>query len=125
MTDLHQPDSRKVVVIGPCASGKTSLTNRLRDLGYDAYVCGQEHSEIVNLWKRLAPDVLIALDIDLETLRRRRSATWSHRIFERQLERLRCGFEHADLVVDAASTDEDDVLRQVVDWLAIDHGHPR
>ena len=110
-------DPRRIVVIGPCAAGKTTLATRLRELGYDARVSGQEHSEIVNLWARLEPHVLIGLRIGLETLRGRRSATWSDRIYARQLERLRPGYEHADLVIDADANDEAAVLATVVSWL--------
>ena len=117
MAESRQHDTRRVVVIGPCASGKTSLTTRLQALGYDARACGQEHSEIPGLWRRQQPDVLIGLRIDLETLRSRRSSTWSHRIYERQLDRLRSGFEHADLVIDCAAIDQEAVVQTVVRWL--------
>lgn len=117
MAEPHQHDTRRVVVIGPCASGKTSLTTRLQKLGYDARACGQEHSEISELWRHLHPDVLIGLHIDLETLRKRRSATWSDRIYGRQIDRLRSGFERADLVVECDSIDQETVVRQVIRWL--------
>jgi len=57
-------DPRRVVVVGPCASGKSSLVAALAALGYDARVCGQEHSIIRELWRHSAPDVLIALAVD-------------------------------------------------------------
>jgi hypothetical protein len=117
MTEPRHLDTRRVVVIGPCASGKTSLTTRLQSLGYDARACGQEHSEIPDLWQHLNPDVLIGLHIDLETLRKRRSASWSDRIYTRQIERLRTGFERADLVIDCDSIDQEMVARQVIGWL--------
>jgi hypothetical protein len=110
-------DQRRIVVIGPCASGKTTLSARLRALGYDARACGQEHSEIPNLWQRLEPDVLIGLRLDLETLRRRRSAGWSSRLYARQLERLRSGYDHADLVIDADRNDQESVLEAALRWL--------
>ena len=54
-------ESRKIVVVGPCAAGKSTLVTALRELGYDAHVSGQEHSEIAMLWQHSQPDVLIAL----------------------------------------------------------------
>lgn len=118
----RQPDRRRVVVIGPCASGKTSLTKRLRAQGFDARACGQEHSEISELWRHMAPDVLIGLRIDLQTLRERRSSgTWSGAIYARQQERLASGYAHADLVIDCDAVGQDDVEREVVDWLRL-HG---
>lgn len=112
------PDPRRIVVIGPCASGKTSLTSRLQRLGYDAFACGQEHSEIAELWKHQQPDVVIGLRIELETLRRRRSREWSEAIYDRQMTRLESGFRNADLLVDCDVLDQDAVAGRVVTWLA-------
>ena len=110
-------DPRRIVVIGPCASGKTSLTARLQRLGYDAHACGQEHSDIPGLWRHLAPDVVIGLRIELDTLRRRRAPGWSGEIYARQIGRLRSAYAHAHLVVDADTIDQDTVLAEVVGWL--------
>ncbi|HEV2127061.1 MAG TPA: hypothetical protein VGR22_00405 [Thermomicrobiales bacterium] len=117
MDTTHAPDPRRIVVIGPCGSGKTTLSHRLRALGFDAHACGQEHSEIPELWAHQEPEVLVGLRIDLKTLRRRRSASWSDRLYAKQLERLRSGYDHADLVIDADVNDEDAVLDAVLSWL--------
>jgi epoxyqueuosine reductase QueG len=116
-----KPDSRRIVVIGPCASGKTTLVARLKDLGYDAHACGQEHSEITELWRHLNPAVVIGLQIDLDTLRQRRSATWSDRLYARQLTRLESGYDRADMLIDCDTFNADEVIRQVVDWLVKTH----
>lgn len=113
----RQRDRRRIVVIGPCASGKTTLTRHLQERGYDARACGQEHSEIRDLWQHADPDVLVGLKIALQTLRDRRSATWSARLYERQLERLQSGYDHADLIIDADRHGPDAVLKQVLTWL--------
>ncbi len=125
MDEPHQPDHRRVVVIGPCASGKTTLAQRLQALGFDARACGQEHSEIRELWRHLEPDVLIGLRIDLETLRDRRSSgSWSGRVYARQQERLASGYAQADLVLDCHALDQEEVERNVVEWLRGDAGSP-
>jgi hypothetical protein len=105
---------RRVVVVGPCASGKTTLVGGLRSLGYQAVVCGQEHSEISSLWRRSAPDVLIALDVDLETIRRRRGQTWPAVIYERQRQRLAEAMAAADLILDVSNMSEVAVLARVL-----------
>ncbi|MDQ4044197.1 MAG: hypothetical protein M3173_01940, partial [Chloroflexota bacterium] len=69
------------------------------------------------LWAHQEPEVLVGLRIDLKTLRRRRSASWSDRLYAKQLERLRSGYDHADLVIDADVNDEDAVLVAVLGWL--------
>ncbi|HKG26375.1 MAG TPA: hypothetical protein VKB09_12045 [Thermomicrobiales bacterium] len=101
----HRP--LRVVVVGPCASGKSTLADRLRSHGYDAYVCAQEHSEISTLWRHLDPDAVIALDVDLATVRRRRGADWPEAIFREQLRRLTAARAAADVTIDTASLDPD------------------
>jgi hypothetical protein len=118
---MRQPDPRRIVVIGPCASGKTSLTTRLQRLGYDALACGQEHSEIADLWRHQQPDVVIGLRIGLDTLRQRRSREWPEGIYGRQLSRLETGYRNADLLIDCDAIDQELVMNQVVAWL---HDHP-
>lgn len=119
MDASQQPDRRRVVIIGPCASGKTSLTRRLQKRGFDARACGQEHSEIRELWRHMQPDVLIGLRIDLDTLRERRSSgTWSGTIYARQQARLASGYANADLVIDCDAVDQDDVEQSVLVWLS-------
>jgi dephospho-CoA kinase len=121
-----RPNRCRVVVVGPCASGKSTLVGGLRSLGYQAVVCGQEHSEISSLWRRSAPDVLIALDVDLETVRRRRGLTWSAAIYDRQRQRLAEAMAAADLVLDASTLTEAAVLARVLRTLElIDPGNGR
>ena len=93
----------RVVVVGPCASGKSTLVRGLRGLGYDAAVCAQEHSDIPTLWRHRHPDVVIALDVDLETLRRRRGAEWPEAIYRTQLRRLAAARSAAAVVLDSAA----------------------
>ena len=111
-------DRRRVVVVGPCASGKSTLVQRLRALGFDAVACGQEHSEIAALWRRGDPDVLIALDLDLATLRRRRGADWPERIYADQRRRLATARAAADIVIDAGALSADQVVAATVAVLA-------
>lgn len=114
-------DTRRIVVVGPCASGKTTLTHHLRELGFDAKVCGQEHSAIQNLWKQLQPDVLIALNIDLGTLRKRRHSSWPERLYWVQHQRLRSAFGAADLSIDSSATSTERVVETVLTWI---EAHP-
>lgn len=118
-----RPNRCRVVVVGPCASGKTTLVGGLRSLGYQAVVCGQEHSEISSLWRRSAPDVLIALDADLATIRRRRGHSWSAAIYERQRQRLAEAMAAADLVLDVSKLSEAAVLARVLRLLELVNAH--
>lgn len=106
--------SPKVVIVGPCASGKTTLARLLRERGVDAYVCGQEHSIVRDLWRRQNPDVVVALDVDLETVRARRGDDWSAAIFEEQRRRLQDAMNAADLVIDTARVGPEDAANLVL-----------
>lgn len=110
--------SRRIVVVGPCASGKTTLVAALRRLGYPATVCGQEHSEIPTLWQHSAPDLVVALDVDLATLRRRRGEEWPEWLFLVQRRRLHAATTAAALRIDTSALDEAEVVRRVVAALA-------
>jgi len=108
----------RVVVVGPCASGKTTLVLNLQAMGVDARVSGQEHSAIRNLWRRLEPDVLIALDLDLETLRERRGSTWPADLYGVQHARLEGAFDSADILIDTSRTSEAVVLEAAMEVVA-------
>lgn len=106
-------DRRRIVVVGPCASGKTTLTRALTQAGYDARACGQEHSGVPDLWRRMEGDVLIALDVDIETLRARRGESWPATLLDRQHERLAQAYAAADLVLDSTRIDQRGVYAAV------------
>ncbi|MDQ3657026.1 MAG: hypothetical protein M3457_18380 [Chloroflexota bacterium] len=108
----------RVVVVGPCASGKTTLVRNLQAMGVDARVSGQEHSAIRNLWQRLEPDVLIALDLDLETLRERRGPTWPAGLYGVQHARLEGAFDSANMLIDTSRTPEAEVLDAAMEAIA-------
>jgi dephospho-CoA kinase len=122
--DSHKPNpvSPRIVVVGRCASGKTTLAANLEELGVTVRVCGQEHSSIRNLWMRMDPEILIALDVDLETLRSRRHPSWPEALYETQRDRLQGAFDAADVVIDTSATSEQGVVEQVLQ--AIDTHRP-
>ena len=109
--------SPRIVVVGPCASGKSTLVSRLKDLGFEAHAVAQEHSAIRELWKRKNPDVLIALDVSLDVVRARRSPTWLEAVYERQHERLASAYAAADLTIDTDKHDADEMVAIVCNWL--------
>jgi hypothetical protein len=106
-------DSPRVVVVGPCASGKSTLVENLRAAGIDARVSGQEHSAIRDLWRRLEPDLLVYLDVDLDTIRLRRSPHWPEQLYVLQHTRLHGARETADLVIDTSVTSAEETTAQV------------
>jgi adenylate kinase family enzyme len=111
--------SPRIVVVGPCASGKSTLAAGLREHGYDALVSGQEHSEVPTLWRRPEPDVVIALRVDLSAIRRRRDdRAWPGWLLERQRQRLRQATAAAGIVIDTSHRDAQTVLNDALSQLA-------
>jgi hypothetical protein len=94
----HSP---RVVVVGPCASGKTTLVGNLRPLGYNIKSCVQEHSLTPQLWKRFSKaELLVFLDAELSTISRRQNRSdWTQRRLDDQRQRLADARANCDLYV--------------------------
>lgn len=110
-------DAGKIVVVGPCASGKTTLVRALRERGFDAHVSGQEHSEIAALWRRSEPDVLVALEVDIDAVRQRRGGAWPEWLHDLQVRRLSAAAAAADLTIDTSGLDARAMIDEVVAFL--------
>lgn len=107
----------RVVVVGVCASGKTTLVNRLRKLGIDAHNVAQEHSGIKTLWRKKEPHVLVMLDATLATIRKRRNVPWGEERLISQRERLVDARSHAQLFIQTDSIGKEDVVQQVLSYI--------
>jgi hypothetical protein len=115
----------RIKVVGPCASGKSSLAVRLRALGYEAGSAAQDHSYVPDMWQRLnPPDLLVYLDVSLAEARRRGrlGMGWDQEYRDRQNERLRHARAHCDLYLSTDGLSEEEVLERVVEFL---EGHRR
>lgn len=105
----------KVALVGPCASGKTTLGKRLRPLGYIVVEPAQEHSSVPELYRRSRPDVVVFLDASWETLHARRGERFG--IIRAQRTRLAQAQERCDIYVNTDDLSADDVLRLVLERL--------
>src|SRR5829696_8345866 len=114
---IASTESRKVVVVGPCAAGKSTLVTALRALGYNAHVSGQEHSEIATLWQHSQPDVLIALEADITAVRDRRGDSWPEWLHDLQVRRLAAASRAADLAIDTTLLSTQAVVARVIAYL--------
>ena len=108
----------RIAVVGPCASGKTALAERLQDLGYAARECTQEHSYVPTMWQKISkPDALIYLDATFSTIAGRRSIDWSEEylaILDRRLSHAR---QHCDLYIQTDGLSEEEVLERALEFL--------
>jgi hypothetical protein len=103
----------KIVIVGPCAAGTTTLAEGLRRLGYDTHPCAQEHSYVPDMWRMSSPDVLIYLDATMETIRRRRKVSWDERHLEAERGRLAHARQHCDLYLPTDDLSREQVLERV------------
>ena len=92
-------DAPRIVVVGPCAAGKTTLVNNLRPRGYNIRSCAQEHSCVPQLWKRFSKaEILIFLDAELPTIaRRQQRSDWTQAHLDEQRLWLAHARAHCDL----------------------------
>lgn len=108
----------RIAVVGPCASGKTALVERLRKLGYEAHECVQEHSYVPTMWQKISrPDVLIYLDASLAVVAERRPADWSEEYLAKLNRRLAHARQHCHLYIQTDGLSEEEVLERALDFL--------
>ncbi len=105
-------------VVGPCASGKTSLIAGLNRLGYRTRHIAQEHSYVKEMWQRLTnPDVLVFLDASYPVTCRRRRLDWTEAEYAEQQRRLSHARQNADLFIDTDGLSVDQVIGRVVEFV--------
>jgi deoxyadenosine/deoxycytidine kinase len=107
-------------VVGPCGSGKSTLTEALDRLGYSTRHIAQEHSYVKDMWLRLTnPDVLIFLQASFPTTRERKKKMihWTQADYEEQQRRLSHALAHADLILDTDPLSIQDVLEQTLAFI--------
>lgn len=89
-----------IVVVGVCASGKTTLLIGLRELGYRVRSFAQEHSVSSTTWRRLKPDFLILLNCRFKTVQARKRISWGPARLLEQNTLLADARQSADLIVE-------------------------
>lgn len=114
---MVEPNRPRIALVGPCASGKSTLARSLRELGYEVREPAQEHSMVQDMWQRLThPDILIFLDVTLETIlaRGRQGNIWKPAYLAEQHRRLAHAREHCDLYIRTDALEPAEILARVV-----------
>lgn len=110
----------RIGVVGPCASGKSTLISGLRLRGYQVKHIAQEHSYVQDMWKRLTnPDVLIYLDVSYPNSSARRKIDWSEAEYAEQVRRLSHARANADFYLNTDDLTIEEVFEQVMIYLTI------
>jgi cytidylate kinase len=105
-------------VVGPCASGKTTLIAGLRQRGYFVKHIAQEHSYVKDMWKRITnPDLLIYLDVSFSASCVRRNMDWTEKEYLEEIHRLRDARANADFYLHTDGLSIKDVFNQVCAYL--------
>jgi deoxyadenosine/deoxycytidine kinase len=114
------PPAPGIAVVGPCAAGKSTLIENLKQNGYTARHIAQEHSYVPDMWQVLAkPDILIYLDVSYAVSKRRQKIEhWKPAIYQKQVDRLAHARSHADLVIHTDDQSPDEISAQVLEYLA-------
>jgi dienelactone hydrolase len=113
--------SPRIVVVGVCSSGKSTLVRALRERGFSVFACAQEHSGVPYLWQRSEPDVLVYLDASIHTIRQRRRAKWRQAMLDEERHRLAHAREHCDLYIPTDGLSPHDVASRVITFLNNHH----
>jgi hypothetical protein len=103
----------RVMIVGVCSSGKSTLEAGLSALGFEAHTCAQEHSYVPGMWQTTRPDVLVYLDVSVDTLRRRGEGELSAADLDDQRHLLAHARAHADLYLRTDKFSAEQVLRKV------------
>ena len=108
-------NARTIAIVGPCASGKTTLAEGLQAHGYNARQIAQEHSYVQDMWKQITdPDVLVYLDASFETCTERKKLNWKQKEFNEQVRRLSHARENCDLYFFTDDLAQDEILSHVL-----------
>jgi len=116
---MTSSDSKPTIgIVGPCGSGKTTLTRSLEQHQIIVRHIAQEHSYVADMWQRIShPTLLIFLNVSFKNATKRRKLKWTLPEFEEQLHRLRHAREHANLVLETDQMSPDEVLNAVLRFI--------
>ena len=127
---MNEDDSHsdlQIVVVGPCAAGKSTLVGNLRPKGYKIKACAQEHSFIPQLWAKLSKaDILIFLDAALPIIAQRQKRNdWTQAALDEQHRRLAYARACCDLYFGTDDLTREQVAERVERFLQARGVKPR
>ncbi len=116
--DISPAKKSVIGIVGPCASGKSTLITALKNDLIEFRHIAQEHSYVPNMWKRLTnPDVLIFLDASYPVTCQRRNLNWTEAEYAEQHRRLAHARQNADCYIFTDDLKPEEVQNRVVGFL--------
>lgn len=110
-----------IAIVGPCASGKSTLVEGLRLHGLQARQIAQEHSYVPAMWQILTrPRVLVYLHASYPACTSRKQLNWTEKEYQAQLARLAHARQYCDILVETDALSPEQVLQAVLAGLG--HG---
>ena len=107
-----------IAIVGPCASGKSTLAIRLVAEGYRAHQIAQEHSYVPDMWQIFsAPDILIFLDSTFEDSQRRKPLDWTQQDHAEQQRRLAHARKYCDIYINTTGLTAEVVAQRALSEL--------
>jgi deoxyadenosine/deoxycytidine kinase len=105
----------RIAIVGPCASGKTTLAGALQAKKISARQIAQEHSYVANMWEVLTkPSILIYLDASYPVCTQRKSLSWTLKEYEAQQDRLAHARANCHIYIETDQLTPDEVLQHVL-----------
>jgi cytidylate kinase len=112
---IASDSSMLIGFVGPCASGKSTITSEMEARGYKTRHIAQEHSYVQDMWQRITnPDILIFLQASYSVTLKRRNLNWKEKDYNEQQLRLAHAREHADLYINTDDLSIEEVIQQIL-----------
>ncbi|MCL5971374.1 MAG: hypothetical protein M1499_02285 [Firmicutes bacterium] len=122
MMEVHYENSKPafptkgIVLVGVCASGKTTASQGLAKCGITARAVAQEHSMISNLYQRSGTGLVVVLVANWSTVHRRRRLAWERNFYRTEWNRLTRSRQDAKLILHTDSLTREEVVAAIVRW---------
>lgn len=101
---VKSPNSPIIGIVGVCASGKSTISKLIKEMGFSCRHIAQEHSYVPSMWQQIThPDFLIYLEASYPVTIERKKLNWTEQEYNEEVYRLRHAREHANLII---STDD-------------------
>jgi deoxyadenosine/deoxycytidine kinase len=105
----------RIAIVGPCASGKSTLAASLRRLGCDVHHVAQEHSYVPDMWQVMTrPDWLVFLDASYDVSTMRKKLRWTEAEYMTEQARLAHARQNCDVYLMTDQMTPGEVLQEVL-----------